>query len=274
MVSAALTAIVFILLAGSVVGLYSGMFSMQESVRTAGAAQQYADIEGNTLTLLPYEDLPSAAHGKKNIEGANGWQSEVTLGPEKTIKDAKQRIGTVKIYKAGEGAPRASLQVPLSSKGGGGGGVPVGGIIAWPLAADPKDEGKWLECNGQMVDAAKYPKLAALMATVPDYRGVFLRGFGAQTSTHYGTVVHESGALGVLQGDAIRNILGSLIQNGVEGWPILEGAFYKAGEAYQNGYGHNQGPVPKIVFDAGRVVPVADENRPANIAVRYMIRAA
>lgn len=46
-----------------------------------------------------------------------------------------------------------------------------------------------------------YPELVALIGTtVPDYRGIFLRGHGSQTSTHYGTVVHSSVSLGGLQG--------------------------------------------------------------------------
>ena len=56
-----------------------------------------------------------------------------------------------------------------------------------------------------------YPELVALVgATVPDYRGIFLRGLGSQTSTHYGNVTHSSAALGQLQGDGIREIWGSV----------------------------------------------------------------
>ena len=52
-----------------------------------------------------------------------------------------------------------------------------------------------------------YPELVALIGTtVPDYRGIFLRGHGSQVSTHYGTVTHASASLGELQGDAIRNM--------------------------------------------------------------------
>ena len=46
-----------------------------------------------------------------------------------------------------------------------------------------------------------YPALSALVGSrMPDYRGIFLRGHGSQTSTHYGTVVHSSVSLGGLQG--------------------------------------------------------------------------
>ena len=52
-----------------------------------------------------------------------------------------------------------------------------------------------------------YPELAGLVGSrEPDYRGIFLRGHGSQTSTHYGTVTHTSAGLGQLQGDAIREI--------------------------------------------------------------------
>ena len=47
-------------------------------------------------------------------------------------------------------------------------------VVAWTLSANPSDN--YLECNGQVVDSTKYPKLYALMKNVPDYRGVFLRG--------------------------------------------------------------------------------------------------
>ena len=56
-----------------------------------------------------------------------------------------------------------------------------------------------------------YPELVALVgAKVPDYRGIFLRGQGSQRSTHYGSVTHSSAGLGVLQGDGIREISGSI----------------------------------------------------------------
>ena len=56
-----------------------------------------------------------------------------------------------------------------------------------------------------------YPELVAVVgSTVPDYRGIFLRGHGSQTSTRYGAVVHSSAGLGQLQGDGIREIWGSV----------------------------------------------------------------
>ncbi|WP_422664658.1 phage tail protein [Anaeromusa acidaminophila] len=75
----------------------------------------------------------------------------------------------------------------------------------WPSFSNPTDGNIWLECNGQSTSA--YPALAAIVGvTVPDYRGIFLRGYGSQTSMHYGTITHSSASINQLQGDSIREI--------------------------------------------------------------------
>ena len=43
------------------------------------------------------------------------------------------------------------------------GGVPVGTIVAWPVATNPEDWDKWLECNGQSITRAAYPALYAIV---------------------------------------------------------------------------------------------------------------
>ena len=42
-------------------------------------------------------------------------------------------------------------------------GVPIGTIVAWPVAQNPADWHKWLECNGQTINPQVYPELAALV---------------------------------------------------------------------------------------------------------------
>ena len=60
-----------------------------------------------------------------------------------------------------------------------------------------------------------YPALSALVGSrMPDYRGIFLRGHGSQTSTHYGTVVHSSVSLGGLQGMVFGRFRPLSIQGG------------------------------------------------------------
>ena len=109
---------------------------------------------------------------------------------------------------------------------------------------------------------------------MPDLRGLFLRGHGSLThSQNNGSLVgitsttHSAGALGQVQGDAIRNITGGFAGRATG----MGGAFFYKNVSdmydYGGGYLYNLG------FDASRVSPVANEVRPVNMAVRYLIRA-
>jgi hypothetical protein len=100
------------------------------------------------------------------------------------------------------------------------------------------------------------------MHNTPDYRGIFLRGLGG-----------NSASLGELQGDAIRNITGNFNATDNNSWNInANGVFY--GQTIGAGdRGDEAGEYKKYYFDASRVVPTANENRPINKAVRYFIKA-
>jgi hypothetical protein len=143
--------------------------------------------------------------------------------------------------------------------------VPVGTIIAWPAASDPLDAEKWLECDGRAVDRAKHPRLHVLVGDqTPDYRGMFLRG-------HKSSGDHATAALGVVQGDAIRNIAGVL--GVVPAASGASGAFYEESVAAGPGFAGSGQTRARLRFDASRAVPTAGETRPVNVAVRYLIRA-
>ncbi|GAB1255380.1 phage tail protein [Desulfovibrio falkowii] len=150
----------------------------------------------------------------------------------------------------------------VAVKAKGSGGVPVGTIISWPVATNPDDMDNWLECNGQSISQSVYPELFAVVGPqVPDLRGLFLRGLGG-----------NSAALGVQQGDAIRNITGTFGGHAIGwkgGWG--SGPFYSWNSGDRGSGGNGQGT--SWGFDASRVVPTADENRPVNTAVRYLMRA-
>ena len=142
--------------------------------------------------------------------------------------------------------------------------MPVGTIVAWPVAVNPADSESWLECNGQSTTG--YPELAAVVgAAVPNYQGIFLRGLGG-----------NSAALGTRQGDAIRNISGDFLADVAATGYIntAKGVFTDAGSPGGGDGGNVSHPeVRRIMFDASKVVPTANENRPTNVAVRYLIRA-
>lgn len=157
--------------------------------------------------------------------------------------------------------------VPITVVAKGAGGVPVGTIIAWPVAQNPADMENWLECNGQSIPASVYPELFAVIgAKVPDFRGLFLRGIGGNAAP-----------LGVQQGDAIRNITGSFggaMPRGMHNWTgQSSGAIVSGGIAGQYTWQGGGSAAVASGIDASRVVPTAEENRPVNKSVRYLIRA-
>ena len=123
---------------------------------------------------------------------------------------------------------------------------------------------------------AVYPELVGIVGwNVPNYQGVFLRGYGGQTSYHYGAVGHWSAGLGELQGDGIREISASFSTGGQHGIGGASGSFgVTGGQGYDWKYGgtgnHYWGGID---FYASRVTPVVGEVRPVNRAVRYLIRA-
>lgn len=141
-------------------------------------------------------------------------------------------------------------------------GVPVGTIIVWPVSINPVDMDNWLECNGQSITQAQYPELYAIVgSSVPDYRGLFLRGVGG-----------NSAALGIAQGDAIRNVTGNFHSAWLYNYGGYTGAFYQQSQGYRCPQGYPLGG-SYVGFNLSRVVPTASENRPVNKAVRYLIRA-
>lgn len=256
----------------SLVTLQSSQYSALTTGRIELEAQQWADIRANVVRAIGFDEIQSQP--RKPIDGSNFvWEDEVIVGAEQVIApDHKQKIVTVKIYKSGDNVEKFALKVPLSSQGSS--SVPVGTVIAWPLSSDPTgaEKGKWLECNGQPVDPTKYPKLAALMNTTPNYAGVFLRGFGSQNSNHYGSVLHQSANLGELQGDTIRNITGSFMADTNSAY-FSNGAFFYNHTGLNGDNGGYADEIALYSFDASRVVPTAEENRPINKAVRWLIKA-
>jgi len=137
----------------------------------------------------------------------------------------------------------------------------------------------WVACEGQTISAAAYPKLveylagaSATAATVPDLRGYFLRGSGTNSATGV-----YSAALGLRQDDAIRNITGTFGRGFYSEYnnAASTGAFVRSTAKQSTKY-TNEGWSANGIgldFDASRVVPTADENRPHNIAVIYAMRA-
>ena len=248
--------------------------SSLSSSKTSAQALQYAETQADIVRNTAYDDLSSKT--KTQIAGTHFYE-EVTVGAETAYKeDIKKKDCTVNVYSGSETIPRATLTITrLTKEENQASGVPVGTVITWASANNPNENGTWLECNGQSCTA--YPELVKVLGTdtVPDYRGVFLRGLGSVTSTHYGTVQHQSNGLGELQGDAIRNIYGDFSTLDAGGIEYPTGAFQFAGEkGLYNACNSSMCNDYLVFFNAYYVVPTANEDRPINRAVRYFIKAA
>ena len=156
-----------------------------------------------------------------------------------------------------------------------GAGMPVGAILLLPFRKDELPVG-WHFCNGAAVslDSDQGRALNALPAgykadwgittldgaiTLPnlfseDGRGCFLRPVDGLTRQ-----------VGAEQGDAIRNITGNTSHEIDRGTP--SGAFY-TGPATSGINSLGEATSDKeLRFDASRVVPTAEENRPLNLGM-------
>ncbi|HCB3778046.1 TPA: tail fiber protein [Escherichia coli] len=165
---------------------------------------------------------------------------------------------------------KTSIQSVLDYLGlGEGSALPVGVPVPWPLETPPTG---WLKCNGAAFSSEKYPNLAKAYPTnkLPDLRGEFIRGWDDGRGVDAGRQLLSS------QGDAIRNIEGFADGGIGMSFDAIRGAFYDAGtrSARMPNNTTDIGKTDDLGFDASRVVPTANENRPRNIAFNYIVRAA
>lgn len=146
---------------------------------------------------------------------------------------------------------------------------PVGIPQPWPTVTVPNG---WLKCNGATFNKATYPLLAVAYPSgvLPDLRGEFIRGWDD------GRGVDAGRALLSMQGDAIRNISGAVANVYTDAPTVFSGALKWSGSA-STVVDKSTGTVVQLrnmEINASLVVPTASENRPRNIALNYIVRAA
>lgn len=146
---------------------------------------------------------------------------------------------------------------------------PVGAPIPWPKSTVPYG---YLTCNGQSFNKASYPQLAAAYpdGILPDLRAEFIRG------VDFGRGIDSGRLVMTAQGDAIRELSGSIRLQGVESMSQEAGVFKDGGifKSEFSGHGTSQQYSKILQFDTSDVTPTANENRPRNIAFLYIVRAA
>ena len=159
------------------------------------------------------------------------------------------------------------------------------GMVAFFARTTPPSG--WLKANGAAVSRTTYAALFAAIGTtfgagdgrttfnLPDLRGEFIRGLDDGRNIDIGR------RLGTAQGDAIRNITGKLDGSAMgSGNQVLEGKMIASGaigttyqqrqwSGDQGGWGEQS---VSFDFDASRVVPIANENRPRNVALLACIK--
>lgn len=154
--------------------------------------------------------------------------------------------------------------------------VPIGAIIPWPGQTPPPG---WLECNGQLFNTGTNPKLYNVLGTnsVPDYRGIFLRGWAHGS----GAYDPDAGrALGSVQGDALaahEHRLQMAYENGdVPAGSEVVAVNQPSGRVGYELPGANKNDNAIIKLPTSVSKALADgggpETRPKNIAVMYVIK--
>ena len=169
-------------------------------------------------------------------------------------------------YNTPEETPRLSLNASN----------PIGSVTMY--AGNTLAPEGWMFCHGQVLSRKKYAKLFAVLGTtygstaadnfkLPDYRNQFLRG------------TSEQRAINTRETDAIRNITGEVAlvrraarasQTDDQSDPMSALYFGPRWTPYVGRGGYDDwGNIVK--FDASRSVPTADEVRPVNVSVHYII---
>lgn len=264
---------------------------MSKHIAAQDPHTQYAQKHNPTFTGEPKAPTPAAGNNTTRIATTEFVQAAITAlinGAPATLDTLKEIAAainndpkfstTINNALAGK-QPLDNTLTHLSGKDvagllaylglGEGSALPVGVPVPWPSATPPTG---WLKCNGAAFSAEEYPELAKVYPTnkLPDLRGEFIRGWDDGRGVDAGRQLLSS------QGDAIRNIEGFADGGIGMSFDAIRGAFYDAGTRSAR-MPNNTTTIDKtddLGFDASRVVPTANENRPRNIAFNYIVRAA
>ncbi|GDI70327.1 phage tail protein [Escherichia coli] len=264
---------------------------MRNHITAQDPHTQYAQKHNPTFTGEPKAPTPAAGNNTTRIATTAFVQAAITAlinGAPATLDTLKEIAAAINndpkfsttINNALSGKqPLDETLTNLSGKDvagllaylglGEGSALPVGVPVPWPSATPPTG---WLKCNGAAFSAEEYPELAKVYPTnkLPDLRGEFIRGWDDGRGVDAGRQLLSS------QGDAIRNIEGFADGGIGMSFDAIRGAFYDAGTRSAR-MPNNTTTIDKtddLGFDASRVVPTANENRPRNIAFNYIVRAA
>ena len=180
---------------------------------------------------------------------------------EKMFLKLKDKIDA---YTKQESDDKFALKIELQKA------IPVGSYLLYSSNSNTPDG--FLRCDGSALDKTVYAALFSVVGytygrsgdkfLLPNFSdGKFMRSIGGNAA-----------ALGTAQGDAIRNITGSIVtRSNCDEIVQAQGAF--GGKIIGGWYAQmTRGGGLTIDFDASRTVPTANENRPLNMSVIVLIK--
>ncbi|MGG7365158.1 phage tail protein [Escherichia coli] len=230
------------------------------------------DANANVTSQEEWETLTALKKGFSSGKASSAQVSKALRQPSTMAAVLGQFIANAELDALDDGdvdglVAKLATAITTNLGLGEGSALPVGVPVPWPSATPPTG---WLKCNGAAFSAEEYPELAKAYPTnkLPDLRGEFIRGWDD------GRGIDTSRSLLSSQGDAIRNIIGALVDVRFNTYPSDSGVFTTSviGDASSDSI--KGGYAKRVTFDASRVVPTANENRPRNIAFNYIVRAA
>lgn len=155
--------------------------------------------------------------------------------------------------------------------------LPVGKIELLPFSPTALKDG-WYHANGDKYSTSS-PQGKALLSLSEEYRTAF-KITARDEQINLPNLYHSDGrgfffraskTVGAIQEDAIRNLTGTAQFNGQEAAQVqssgvfnTETAGHRRPNLFANDYDRD---VARLSFDASRVVPTAEENRPLNIGM-------
>lgn len=279
-------------------GLTTGFFAREIGIYaklgTNGAEQLYAYTNaGNLSDYIPDKSTPvdeQIIDIYIVVSNANGvtvvTDSSIVYITKKDLDEHKAAADShapaFAAHNADTGA-HADIRAALKKAGG----VPIGTITA-RLSKKP-EAGELALDTGALVSRATYPDLWAWVqssgaplisdadwqaqATAQSSVGAFSTGDGSTTFRLMRLLDYMRGGLtadvGKWQGDAIRNITGKVGAT----WSTAPTGAFSGGVVGNNNNNGTGGAFYDVSFDASKVVPTADENRPKTIKVLYCIKA-
>ncbi|HHG2487003.1 phage tail protein [Escherichia coli] len=232
------------------------------------------DANANVTSQEEWETLTALKKGFSSGKASSAQVSKALRQPSTMAAVLGQFIANAELDALDDGdvdglVAKLATAITTNLGLGEGSALPVGVPVPWPSATPPTG---WLKCNGAAFSAEEYPELAKAYPTnkLPDLRGEFIRGWDDGRGVDAGRQLLSS------QGDAIRNIEGFADGGIGMSFDAIRGAFYDAGTRSATMANNTTaiGKTDDLGFDASRVVPTANENRPRNIAFNYIVRAA